>query len=454
MVTTSADTDPRTWWARPGLEVRDGRLLVAGRDADALAREHGTPLYVYDVQHVTEQIRGVQAALARTGLPFKVRFALKAQREPEILRAVRALGAAGAPAAQIVGMDVCSPGEVAHALAHGWRPDEISYTGTNVSEADLDAIFAAGVHINVDLLTQLERVGRRRRAAHEAGDAAAGSAGGAAAPLGPAGGRVGIRINPRAGAAHRYVPVGQSPDDELRFGVYAGEKPTKFGIYPDQLNDAVRIAREYDLTIDTAHFHVSHQLLNEDLPAFDDAVGKAAAMIRRLQEAGCPIEEVNTGGGLGNPLGPGDEPLDLDAWAGSLARHLGPLGVTIATEPGEYFAKRCGIVLTEVVTVEDRLGVPFIGITAGWNVMPIRFVWGEFFELVNCTAADAPRTQRVTISGHINEAPDLFAEDYPFPPTKEGDIVAILGAGSYCQTVAMTHCMRPVAKALFFQDRL
>jgi len=434
------DTDPRTWWTRPGLEIRHGRLFIAGRDAEALAREHGTPLYVYDVTHVIEQIRGVHDALARTGLPFKVRYALKAQREPEILRAVRALGT--------VGMDVCSPGEVAHALANGWRPEEISYTGTNVSERDLDAIFAAGVHINVDLLSQLRRVGRRRRAALDA------AAGGATAPLGPAGGRVGIRINPRAGAAHRYVPVGQSPDDELRFGVYAGQKPTKFGIYPDQLDDAVRIAREYDLTIDTVHFHVSHQLLNEDLPAFDDAVGKAAAMIRHLQEAGCPIEEVNTGGGLGNPLGPGDEPLDLDAWAGILARHLGPLGVTIATEPGEYFTNRCGIVLTEVVTVEDRLGVPFIGITAGWNVMPIRFVWGEFFELVNCTAADAPRTQRVTISGHINEAPDLFAEDYPFPPTQEGDIVAILEAGSYCQAVANTHCMRPVAPALFFHDRL
>ena len=445
------ETDPRTWWARPGLEVRDGRLLIAGRDAEALAREHGTPLYVYDVAHVSEQVRGVQAALARTGLRFKVRFALKSQREPDILAAVRALGMPGTP--ESVGMDVCSPGEVEHALAHGWRPDEISYTGTNVSEQDLDAVFARGVHVNVDLLTQLERVGRRRRAALETGDAAVGSAGGDVAPPGPTGGRIGVRINPRAGAAHRYIPVGQSADDELRFGVYAGVKPTKFGIYPEQLDAAVRIAGEYGLTIDTAHFHVSHQLLNEDLPAFDDAVGKAAAMIRRLQGAGCPIEEANAGGGLGNPLGPGDEPLDLDAWASILARHLGPLGVVIGTEPGEYFTNRCGIVLAEVVTVEDRLGVPFIGITAGWNVMPLRFVWGEFLELVHCTAADAPRTQRVTVSGHISEAPDLFAEDYPFPTTREGDIVAILGAGSYCQTVAMTHCLRPVAKALFFTDR-
>ncbi len=318
-----------------------------------------------------------------------------------------------------------------HGLANGWLPSEISFTGTNLSDADLDAVLASGVHVNVDLLTQLERFGRRRP-----------------------GGRVGIRVNPRAGAAHAYVPVGSSPTDELRFGVYSGEKPTKFGIYPEQLDDALAVARRHDLTIDTVHFHLAHQLLDEDLPAFDAAVAKAAPMVRRLQDAGCPIEEVNTGGGLGTPLQEGDSPLDLDAWAQSLARHLGPLGVTVGTEPGEFFNKHAGVLLAEVVTVEERLGTTFVGLAAGFNVMPLRFVWGEFVELVHCTAADAPRTQRVTVSGHINEAPDLFAEDYPLPPTREGDVLAIVGVGCYCQAVAMPHCLRPVGEAVFFHDRL
>ena len=75
-------------------------------------------------------------------------------------------------------MDVCSPGEVEWALEHGWREDEISYTGTNLSERDLDVILAhPGVHLNVDLLSQIERVGRR-------------------AP----GRTIGIRVNPRGGA--------------------------------------------------------------------------------------------------------------------------------------------------------------------------------------------------------------------------------------------------------------
>ncbi|HSL15532.1 MAG TPA: diaminopimelate decarboxylase, partial [Actinomycetota bacterium] len=123
---------PQPWWERPGLEVRDGRLSVAGRDAELLAREHGTPLFVYDLERIGEQARSLVEAFARIDVPFRLRLALKAQRDPQVLEYVRRLG--------FVGIDACSPGEVAHALRHGWSADEISYTGTNVSERDLDAL--------------------------------------------------------------------------------------------------------------------------------------------------------------------------------------------------------------------------------------------------------------------------------------------------------------------------
>src|SRR5512144_2213315 len=106
-----------TWWARPGLEVREGRLLVAGRDAEGLAREHGTPTFVYDLERIAEQARALLDAFERLGAPFRLRMAIKAQRDPQVLRFVRALGA--------VGVDASSPGEVRHAIDHGWAPDEI-----------------------------------------------------------------------------------------------------------------------------------------------------------------------------------------------------------------------------------------------------------------------------------------------------------------------------------------
>ncbi|MGQ0670402.1 MAG: diaminopimelate decarboxylase [Actinomycetota bacterium] len=411
--------EPGLWWQRPGLEARNGRLLVAGRDAEALAREHGTPLYVFDLRRIEESARALQGALGRAGLRPRVRLALKAQREPEVLAFVRALGAPGT--AESVGIDACSPGEVLHALRNGWEPEEISFTGTNVSERDLDVLLAHPIHINVDLISQLDRLGRR-------------------AP----GRTVGVRVNPRAGAA--WGGDGES--------LYSGERPNKFGIYEERLDETITIARRHELTIDTVHFHVGDGFLDDGLPHFERAVENASKMARHLIDTGCPIAEVNAGGGLGVPQRQGDGPLDLDAYAAILARHLGPLGVTVACEPGDFLVKEAGVMLAEVVTVEDRAGTTFVGLDAGFNVSPERFIYGAPLELVPCRAADAPRTERVTISGHINEGDDLFAEDCPFPPVGEGDVVAMIGVGTYSQSMSMPHCLRPPAAAVYLDDRL
>ena len=410
----------RKWWARRGLEVRDGRLSIAGRDAETLAREHGTPLYVHDLVRVGEQARALQWALAGAGLRHLVRLALKAQREPDLLRYLRGLGPPGSP--ESVGMDVCSPGELLWALEHGWAPAEISYTGTNVSERDLDVILAhPDVHLNVDLISQIARVGRRA-----------------------AGREIGIRVNPRVGASF----------EGGRETFYTGERPTKFGVLPERLAEALAAARAHDLTIGTVHFHTGDGYLSEELPIFEESVRRVAEMVRFLQAEGCPIEEVNTGGGLGVPQRAGDEPLDLDRWASILAEHLGPLDVVVATEPGDFLVKEAVVHLAEVVTVEERDELLFVGLDTGWNVMCEPFVYGALLDLVLCRAADADPIREVTVSGHINEGNDLFAQDHPFPEVREGDVVAAINVGSYNGSMTSAHCLRQPAKTVFFTDRL
>ena len=110
----------RTWWARDGLEARDGRLTIAGRDAEELARSHGTPLFAYDLERAGEQADALLGALEAAGVPAVVRFALKAQRDPAFLSFLRRR-------APFVGMDVCSPGELEWSLEHGWaaRGDQL-----------------------------------------------------------------------------------------------------------------------------------------------------------------------------------------------------------------------------------------------------------------------------------------------------------------------------------------
>jgi diaminopimelate decarboxylase len=184
-----------------------------------------------------------------------------------------------------------------------------------------------------------------------------------------------------------------------------------------------------------------------------------ADMARRAVEAGCPIREVNAGGGLAALMRQEQRPLDLDAYAGVLAEQFGPLGVTIACEPGESFVKNSAVALAEVVTLEDRSlagdgSAVFAGLTCGWNLVHLRFVYRESVETVLCRAADAPRTARYTLAGHINEGPDIFAQDYPLPALQEGDIVAMLGVGCYCQANWHPHCLRPLPPVLWFDDRV
>lgn len=400
------------WWVRPGLDVVDGRLRIAGRDAEAMAREHGTPLFIYDRVRFAENAQELHRALARTGLPYRVRFALKANPLPDVLEVFRGLGSPGEPGS--VGIDACSPGEVERALACRWRADEISYTGTNVSERDLDVLLAAGVHLNLDAISQVERYGRR----------APGTA-------------IGIRIDPGVGVGY---------NDHLE---YAGDRPTKFGIGLERLDDAVAAARRHDLTIDTVHFHAGSGWLADGLSGFERALAPAVQAVTRLRAAGCPITEVNVGGGLGRPAREDEHPVDIDAYADTLARHLGPLGVVVSCEPGDYLAKDAAILLGEVVTVERRRDITFVGLDIGWNVNCAYLIYGFAQELVLCRAADAARTDVVTVAGHINEASDLFAEDYRMPQVEEGDMVALLNAGGYLQAMSSTHCLRPMGQAVF-----
>jgi diaminopimelate decarboxylase len=412
------------WWERSGLETRDGRLLVAGRDAETVARAGGTPVFVYDLCRIEEQARSLEEAFERRGAPFRLRLALKAQREPEVLAFVRGL--------RSVGLDVCSPGEARHALEHGWAPDEISFTGTNLSDRDLDALLEAGVHVNLDLLSQLDRWGRR----------APGSA-------------VGVRVNPRAGAAWRGPTAGRrgaaSGSGE---SLYAGARATKFGVLPEQLDDAVAIAAKHELEIDTVHVHVGDGFLTDGLPHLEVAVERVAAMTRRLLEVGHPVAEVNAGGGLGLPQAAGERPLDVDAYADVLVRHLGDLAVTIACEPGDFLCKDSAVLLAEVVTLDERDGTPFAGLDAGYNVAPERFIYGSVVPIVLCRGGEPESVRTYTVTGNINEGDDLWGEEVALPELHEGDVVALLGVGSYNRSMHLDHCLRPPAGVVAFPDRV
>jgi diaminopimelate decarboxylase len=393
------------WWVRDRLTARDGRLWIAGLDAEQLARERGTPLFVYDPRRLEANVERLRAALERAGVRYRLNYALKANRHPRLLATLRALGN--------VGLDVCSPNEVTLALESGWRPDEISYTGTNLSERDLDVILAQPLILNLDSLSAIRRVARR-------------------AP----GRAIGLRINPQVGTGYSAQLT------------YAGEKPTKFGIYADRFDEALALSREQRLEVRGLHFHIGSGWLRLGLPTFLDAVRRGAELARRIPG----IEYVNVGGGLGIALQASEQNVDLDAYAAGIAQHLGPLGVTVLFEPGDFLVKDTGILLVEVVTVEDKGGVRFVGVDCGFNTFNLPAIYHYHQEIVLCRAAAAPPTMSCTVAGHINEAGDLFAENCPLPEVREGDVLAFLHAGGYGASMASYHCARPAAAELVLES--
>jgi diaminopimelate decarboxylase len=392
------------WWERPGLCYRDGRLEFGGRDLATIAAA-GTPAYVYDAGRVRSNLGRLRAALSAAGVPCDLYFAVKANRHGGLLDDLCAHGGCG--------IDACSPAEVLLALAHGFREDAISFTGHAVSDADLEVLRShPGVHVNCDAISTIRRLGR----------------------FCPGRG-IGIRLNPGLGAGY---------NERLR---YAGEKATKFGVYPDRFEEACDAARAADMRVDTLHFHVGSGYQGDALEVLDRVLEGAA----RIVDAHPEIRRLNVGGGLGVRMTEQDVAIDLGRWAAIVARHALPRGLRVAVEPGDYLVKDAGLLLVQVNTVEDKGGTRFVGVDAGLGILNLPAYYGVPCVVAPLHPRPGARRERVTISGNINEAIDLLAEDVEVPALEEGDLLALVNVGGYGAAAASNHCMRGAYREVLLQ---
>jgi len=388
------------WWARDDLFHRNGRLIFAGEDVGRLASAQPGPLFLYSAVRIQANIARLRAALAATGCAHRLYYAMKCNRFPPILRMMAEQGT--------IGIDICSPDEMDLALGCGFTANNISFTGTSVANRDLERLLAQpDVHINCDSLGQIRRIGERQP-----------------------GRRIGIRINPGAGAGYA---------DNARL-TYAGQRTTKFGIYREQWAEALSLAARHSLEIVAIHFHVGCGYLTEQLERWGEAVELAAGFLDDLPQ----VETVNLGGGLGLPHRAGETPLDLDRWAATVGRVFAGRGVTIAAEPGDYLVKDAGLLVLGVVGVERKRDTLFVAVDGGFNLHPEPAHYDLPCEPVACLVRepDASLWERVTVAGNINEALDLWAEDHAMPPLLEEDHVALINAGGYGSAMASNHCMR------------
>ncbi|SCY02229.1 diaminopimelate decarboxylase [Desulfoluna spongiiphila] len=385
------------WWERDRLRYDKGHLRFAGEKVQSLARRFGTPTFLYSADRIRDNLASIREALETTGRPYRLHYAMKANRFAPILTLM-----AGE---SLCGIDACSPEEVMHAMGCGFKESDISYTATAVSNSDLDTLARfKNLHLNCDAVSTLRRLGPRAK-----------------------GRDIGLRINPAMGVGYG--------DNELLH--YSGEATTKFGIYKEQFDEALDTAARHKLAVTTLHLHTGCGYLNDQLPVWEQILAEAKTFAEKIPG----LRAINLGGGLGVPHTKDDTPLDLKAWAAVIKRVFGKSGLTIEVEPGDYVVKDAGLLLLTANTVETRRSTRYIGVDGGFNIAVEPAFYSLPFEPVVTRLRKGPDLP-VTVAGNINEALDVFAEGLPLPPVEEEDTLALINAGAYASAMSSNHCMR------------
>ena len=385
------------WWERDDLGYKNGQLIFSGVPVSDLIDLTGTPAFFYSGRRIAQNIQRLHEAMGRLD-GHKIFYAIKANRFAPILTSVKSGG--------ICGVDVCSPGELRHAFSCGFRRDEISYTANSMTDDELRLLAGnPDVALNCDSLSTIRRLGRF------CSDR-----------------KIGIRVNPAVG-------IGYRDNETLR---YSGDKTTKFGIYREQFDEALTLARACGFIVDTIHFHTGCGYLNNQLPVFSKVLDETHWFLDKVKD----LAFVNLGGGLGVPHDAEDERLDLNAWVSVIRSHFKDRGVTICVEPGDYIVKDGGILVLEANTVERKQATDFVGVNGGFNLAIEPTFYGLPCEPV-VLAQKTDRMKPVTIVGNINESLDVWKDSFPMPDQiNEGDPLAFINAGGYASSMMSNHCMR------------
>ena len=373
----------------------DGVLVCDGVPLESLAREHGTPLYVYSGGAIDESFRGFDHAFAP--VPHLVCYAAKANSARAILARLARLGA---------GADVVSGGELRAALECGIPAGRIVFSGVGKTDAEIEAGVAAGLlAINVESERELEKV------------SAAAAARGTVA-------RVALRVNPDIDArSHPHISTGLS---ENKFGVDIGRARDLF-----EKSRALPGIRMVGIQA-----HVGSQIL-EEAPLAKTAC-ELAALAGSLAAAGFPIETVDVGGGLGI----GDGAVTPEAYAAAVLPPLVPLPFRVLVEPGRAIVGRAGVLLTRVLYVKRERAKNFVVVDAGMNDFLRPALYGAAHAI---EPAGRPSDESVftDVVGPVCETGDAFLRDVVLPLPREGDVLAIRDTGAYGHAMASNYNFRP-----------
>ena len=378
---------------------RDNNTLVCdGVPLETIARDHGTPLYVYSAESIRKSYRELDAAFAPH--PHRIHYALKANSSFGVVRVLRELDS---------GVDANSIGEVDLAMRAGFAPSDIVFSGVGKSPEELDRAVQFGLKtINAESAGELERIDR---AAQARGVRA----------------RVALRVNPD-------IDAGTHPH------ISTGLHINKFGVPLEHARALYRkMSTQPGLQPVGIHVHLGSQIISTE--PLQRAAAAVVRLARELRESGLQLDHIDVGGGLGISYDGSRVPSAAD-YAAAILPIVAPSGLSIALEPGRYIVGAAAALLARVVDLKDAAGGHhFAVLDAGMTELMRPMLYGAFHRIVAVTPRSA-RDLTYDIVGPVCESTDTFGSERRLNALEVGDLLAILDAGAYGSAMSSNYNRR------------
>ena len=381
-------------------EYRNGELFAEGVPVRRIAREVGTPAYIYSLATLKRHYRVFDQAFAR--LSHLVCFSMKSNSNLAVLRAFVKEGG---------GFDIVSAGELFRALKAGADPKKIVFSGVGKKKAEIEYALNAGILMfNVESEQELTVLNEVARGVEKK------------APIS-------LRVNPDVDPkTHPYISTGM--------------KKSKFGI------DIKRSLEVYKRALSLTHLevigvdcHIGSQLTT--IPPFVDALSRVKVFVEALRKEGARIRYLDLGGGLGIRY-KDEEPPHPEEYAGALIQGLRGLDVTLILEPGRVVVGNAGILVTEVLYLKEGEEKTFVVVDGGMNDLIRPALYGSY-QAIRPVVERKGEMIVADVVGPICESGDFFAKDREIPRPQEGDLLAVMSAGAYGFTMSSNYNSRPRA---------
>lgn len=395
-----------------GLTTKNNALYLDGVLLSDIAKDVGTPTYVYSAAAIRAQYEALSGAMKRA-LPADrqplICYAGKANGHLAILSLLRSLGSS---------IETVSEGELLRALQAGFDPSKIVAEGVGKTRTEITAGLKAGVHqFNIESLSELTRINE------------------IAASLGKVA-HIVFRLNP---------DIGGGGNDKIT----TGRKSDKFGMLLPRVIEGYELARTLkNVKCVGLHTHIGSQISSAEF--FESLFQKIVTVVKDLRQAGHEVSRLDIGGGF--PIVYKDETLlDLDTYANLVRDYIEPLGTQIILEPGRYMVGNAGFILTEVLYVKQAEDRTFLILDAGMNDLVRPAMYSAYHDIQ--PVAHLERAAKTyDIAGPVCESSDIFGRERVLPAMEEGDIAVIKSAGAYGFCMASNYNTRRLPAEVLVHD--